>query len=119
MANHQTQQGVVIISVCGSARWERRFSTLALRANYKLDDHWLVRAVILDGVPGNPERPVRTAVKLSAEDGALGAVELNYASDSTRIGLGYWRYTGAFETFQSTPRAADMMTAYMRSWNAV
>lgn len=72
-------------------------TSIAVRGDYKLADRWLVRAAVLDGVPGDPDRPKRTAVKLSEADGALGVVELNYMDDRTKAALGYWRYTASFQ----------------------
>ena len=40
-------------------------TSLALRGDLKVTDNWLVRAAILDGVPGDPDRPKRTAIKLA------------------------------------------------------
>jgi porin len=91
-------------------------TSLALRGDYKIDDRWLVRAAILDGVPGDPERPRRTSIKLGGDDGALGVVELNYADDGTRAGAGYWRYTGRFEIFSGEPgssRGNDGLYAFV------
>jgi porin len=79
-------------------------TSLALRGDYKLADRWFVRAAILDAVPGNPDRPKRTVLQLDGE-GALGVVELNYLDDRTKAAVGYWRYTGRFETFAPTSEA--------------
>jgi len=72
-------------------------TSLGVRGDYKLTDKALIRAAILDGVPGDPARPDRTVVRLSEAEGALAVVELNFADDRTRAALGYWRYTGRFE----------------------
>lgn len=72
-------------------------TSLALRADYKVSDHWLVRAAVLDGVPGDPAHPGRTAIKLSGSDGALLVGEVDYQDDDTKAGIGYWRYTARFE----------------------
>lgn len=76
-------------------------TSLALRGDYKLGGKWLVRAAVLDGVPGDPDRPRRTAIRLSKADGALGVVELNYLGDRTKAAIGYWRYTSRFEAFSA------------------
>ena len=78
-------------------------TSLAARGDYKLDDRWLVRVAVLDGVPGDSDRPARTAVKLGGDDGALGVVEINYVEGRTRFGAGYWRYTAEFETLSVEP----------------
>lgn len=76
-------------------------TSLSFRAEYKFNDNWLVKAAILDGVPGDPDRPARTAIKLGDGDGALIVSELNYLSGSGKFGVGYWRYTSRFETIQA------------------
>ena len=76
-------------------------TSLAIRGDYRLADNWLVRAAILDAVPGDPDRPKRTVVEFGDGDGALGIVELNYIDDRTKAAVGYWRYTGRFETFSA------------------
>jgi len=72
------------------------FTSVALRADYRAADNWLVRAAVLDGVPGDPERPKRTTVKLGGGDGALIIGELEYADSRTKAAVGYWRYTSRF-----------------------
>ena len=37
-------------------------TSLAIRGEYRLADAWLVRAVLLDAVPGDPDRPKRTVI---------------------------------------------------------
>ena len=91
-------------------------TSLALRGDYKISHRWIVRAALLDGVPGDPGRPRRTAIKLSGEEGALGVVEINYAAGRTRAGVGYWRYSGRFETFSGEPersRGNDGLYAFV------
>jgi len=90
-------------------------TSLAVRGAYQLNDRWLVRAAILDGVPGDPDRPRRTAIKLGGGEGALGIVELNHSRDHTRLGAGYWRYTGDFENLAAIPenrRSNDGLYAF-------
>jgi porin len=72
------------------------YTSLALRLETQLSDHWLVRAAVLDGVPGDPDHPKRTAIKLGNGDGALLVGEINYAQRGFRAGLGAWRYTARF-----------------------
>lgn len=58
-----------------------------------------VRGAVLDGVPGDPQRPSRTAIKLSSRDGALLIGEIDCGSESAgRVGIGYWQYTSEFES---------------------
>lgn len=80
-------------------------TSLALRADYKFTDNWLVRAAVLDGTPGDPRRPKRTAIKLG--DGALIVGELEYSDDRTKVAAGGWRYTAKFEDILATQVAGS------------
>ena len=71
-------------------------TSLAIRGDYKLDDRWTLRAAVLDGVPGDPDHPARTAIKLGHGDGALLVGEVAYAGGETKAAIGYWRYTARF-----------------------
>jgi porin len=82
-------------------------TSLGVRGDYKFADEWIIRAAVLDAVPGHPDHPERTAVKLSQAEGALGVFELNYIDDRTRAALGYWRYTGQFEPFSMSSSAGE------------
>lgn len=82
-------------------------TSLGVRGDYKLADSWLVRAAILDAVPGDPSRPERTTVKLGRGEGALAAIELNYLDSRTKAAVGYWRYTGRFESLSPPTAAGD------------
>lgn len=77
-------------------------TSLALRADYKVTENMLVRAAVLDGVPGDPNRPKRTTVKLGNGDGALIVGELEYTDDMTKVAAGTWRYTAKFEDILAT-----------------
>lgn len=81
-------------------------TSLALRGDYAIADNWLIRAAILDAVPGNPNRPGRTSIRLREEEGALLAFELNYLNDGTKAAAGYWRYTKQFESLPATQAEA-------------
>lgn len=71
-------------------------TSLALRADYQIDERWRVRAAVLDAVPGDPARPQRTVIRLGNGEGALLIGEAQYSSRNTRAILGYWRYTAGF-----------------------
>lgn len=60
--------------------------------------NWTWRLATLDGVPGDPDHPRRTAIKFSSDDGALVASELNYQKSQTHFGLGVWAYSEPSET---------------------
>jgi porin len=72
-------------------------TSLAARLSVDLSDQWKVRAAILDGVPGDPDRPRRTAIKLGDGDGALLIGEVERAGEAGRLIAGYWRYTAQFD----------------------
>lgn len=72
-------------------------TSLAVRAEAALATHWRARVAVFDGVPGDPDRPARTAVKLSGSDGALIIGELEYRRGGTKIAAGGWAYTARFD----------------------
>lgn len=76
-------------------------TSLAARAEFRLTDALLLRTAVLDGVPGDPDHPKRTAVKLGDGDGALLVTELEYAAGDMRAAAGYWRYTARFEDLET------------------
>ncbi|MCG8371318.1 MAG: carbohydrate porin [Proteobacteria bacterium] len=71
---------------------------LALRLATQWNDRWSTRLAILDGVPGDPEDPRDTAIRLSEEEGALLIGEIDYTHDRSRLLLGAWGYTASFNT---------------------
>ena len=77
-------------------------TSLAARADYRLSDRWLVRAALLDGVPGDLQRPRRTVIELGGGDGALTVGEVEHRSGRLRAVAGYWRYTARFEALLAT-----------------
>ena len=81
-------------------------TSLALRGEGKFGQHWVARAAVLDGVPGDPDHPARTAVKLSGHDGALLVGEMSYVGTATKATVGYWRYTAAFALLDDESRRA-------------
>ncbi|MCB2107228.1 MAG: carbohydrate porin [Rhodobacteraceae bacterium] len=72
-------------------------ASLAARLQYQITDSVLVRAAIFDGVPGDPNRPRRTAIKLGNGDGALLAAEVEADLDGTIATVGGWHYTSKFD----------------------
>lgn len=85
-------------------------TSLGIRALHSFDA-WSVQAAILDGVPGDADRPERTTIKLSSEEGALLVGELNYRAESgLRIGAGYWRYTADFDDLYARDEAGAPRT---------
>lgn len=74
-------------------------TSLAVRA-LKTSGPWTFQAAALDGVPGDADRPDRSGIHLSSEEGALLVGEINYRTSSdARVGAGYWQYTAEFASF--------------------
>lgn len=72
-------------------------TSLGLRVQAQLDERTALRLAVLDGVPGDPANPKRTAIKLGNGDGALLAAEVDRKLGNWRLIAGYWRYTAPFE----------------------
>ena len=71
---------------------------------------WSLQTAVLDGVPGDPDHPDRTAVHIDAQDGALLAAEIDREGDRlSRVALGTWYYTA------SSPQIATTNTAEANS----
>jgi porin len=75
-------------------------TSLAARLEIEPAKRWKIRAAVLDGVPGDPNRPKRTAVNLSGKDGALIIGELEAPLGKGKLLLGHWRYTSPFDAWQ-------------------
>lgn len=73
-------------------------TSLAARLAVEPAPGWVLRAAILDGVPGNPDHPRRTAITLSDKDGALAIAEVEAPLPHGRLLFGAWRYTARFDT---------------------
>jgi porin len=72
-------------------------TSLAARLQVTPAEGWQIRAAILDGVPGDPDRPRRTAIKLGDGDGALLVGEIQAPIGGGKLLLGHWQYTADFE----------------------
>jgi porin len=72
-------------------------TSLGVRLQAKLGENTALRLAVLDGVPGDPANPKRTAIKLGDGDGALLAAEVDRTIGDWRLIGGYWRYTAPFE----------------------
>lgn len=89
------------------------FTSLAVRGEYAVGDHVLVRAAVLDGVPDDPAHPARTVIKLGGGDGALVIGEADWLSARSKIAVGVWRYTARFERLDETNRASGNGGGYL------
>jgi porin len=86
-------------------------TSLAVRADADLGRGFTARAALLDAVPGDPDRPKRTLVRLGRGEGALGVGELNLETGPARIGLGYWRYLARFDDLLASALAGEPVRA--------
>ena len=72
---------------------------LALRAKQQLGGGYYLQGALIDGVPGDPDHPGRTTVRLSRDDGALLVAEFGWQDRDDdgpkpgHWGIGSWRYT--------------------------
>jgi porin len=89
-------------------------TSLALRVQAKPIETFTLRAAILDGVPGDPARPKRTAIKLGKGDGALLAFEGDLKLGAWRLIAGHWRYTARFEEMDSAVERRGNHGVYLR-----
>jgi porin len=87
-------------------------SSLALRGLWRFDDDLSLRAAVFDGVPGDPDHPHGTHVRLGHGDGTLAIAEFAYtrkpgAYGVNKLALGAWRYTMRFDDFIDTDAAGN------------
>lgn len=69
-------------------------TALALRLAWSPARHWLLRAAVIDAVPGDPGYTGRSRWHLSQSEGLLYAVELTRSTDSAwQFSMGHWRYS--------------------------
>lgn len=80
-------------------------TSLSARLEVAVTPALKVRVAVLDGVPADPDRPRRTAVKLGNGDGVLAIGEADYTVGATRIIAGYWRYSASFEVALDSAQA--------------
>lgn len=81
-------------------------SSVALRVSYLPTPETYVQAVVLDGVPGDPDNPRGTHIQFNDGDGALRVLEMGYIPGKSKEGsqsptdkyaVGVWSYTSRFE----------------------
>ena len=78
-------------------------TSLGARVRWKVAQAWSLQMAALDGVPGDPDRPKRTAVHIGADDGALLAAEMDRRGNRlSKLAFGTWHYTGRFDTFNAS-----------------
>lgn len=89
-------------------------TSLAARLQVEPAEGWAVRAAVLDGVPGDPDHPRRTAIKLGNGDGALLVGEIQAPLKGGKLLLGHWRYTASFEPNDGSAPAKGNSGTYLR-----
>lgn len=78
-------------------------SSVALRIKTEPAPGYYLQAIVLDGVPGDPDNPQGTHVQLNAGDGALNVIEGGIpfgAADTAhnnKLAFGMWQYTTPFD----------------------
>jgi porin len=79
-------------------------TSLSMRINYTVTPSLKLKFAMLDGVPGDPDKPVGTHIVFGKDDGLLLTTELNYGNIDNEYGKGYnkfalgaWYYTSDFE----------------------
>jgi porin len=89
-------------------------TSLAMRIEVAPTEGWKVRAAILDGVPGNPDHPGRTTVRLGDGDGALLVGELEAPLGGGKLLAGHWRYTADFDRNDASGAGKGNSGTYVR-----
>ncbi|MBL0915833.1 MAG: carbohydrate porin [Sphingopyxis sp.] len=89
-------------------------TSLAARVQWAPAGGWAVRAAVLDGVPGNPDHPGRTAIKLGHGDGALLVGEIEAPLGGGKLLLGRWHYTARFDRNDGSGTAKGNAGTYIR-----
>lgn len=84
-----------------------------------------MQAVITDGVPGDPNNPHGTHIKLGNGDGTLSIIELGYALQTgeeheeaenfSKTAIGFWRYSSQFEAIDGLGGRHKSQGAYILS----
>lgn len=90
-------------------------TSLAARLHIEPAKDWVIRAAILDGVPGDPNRPKRTAIQLGNGDGALLVGELQAPLGGGKLLLGHWQYTADFERNDGSGSGKGNAGSYVRA----
>ena len=90
-------------------------TSLAARFAFSPAENWTVRTAILDGVPGNPDPPRRTAIHLGKGDGALLVGEVEAPLGGGKLLVGHWHYTAKFDLHDGTATAKGNAGTYVRA----
>jgi len=87
-------------------------ASLGLRLKLNPTENTYLQLAVLDGVPGDPDHPKRTAVNLESGDGLLWIAEAGTGLDITGLGggklaVGAWGYTEKVDDVLRTDGAGD------------
>jgi len=89
-------------------------TSLAARLQWEPSHGWAIRAAVLDGVPGNPDHPGRTTIRLGHGDGALLVGEVQAPLGGGKLLLGHWHYTARFDLNDGTGTGQGNTGTYFR-----
>jgi len=83
-------------------------TSLAVRGRLALTGTISLQMAILDGVPGDPNHPRRTTIRLGGGNGVLLTAEADYVDGAgTKLAIGAWRFTARFDDVSATDAAGD------------
>ncbi len=83
-------------------------TSLAVRGRLALTDTLSLQVAVLDGVPGDPNHPRRTTIRLGGGDGVLITAEVDYVDGAgTKLAIGAWHFTARFDDVLATGAAGD------------
>lgn len=89
------------------------FATTALAARFKFQptENFYALTAVYDGVPGDPENPRGTRIKLRSDDGIYWISEVGAISAEGerhyKAGLGYWYTNTDFEDYAGNERSSN------------
>lgn len=103
---------------------------LALRLKTtSLNNNFYVQAALTDGVPGDPNNPHGTHIKLGNGDGTLSIIELGYTpqvakeneddENFSKTAIGFWRYSSQFEAIDGLGGRHKSQGAYILSEQSI
>lgn len=94
-------------------------SSMGLRLRYRPTSETYIQAVVLDGVPGDPDNPRGTHIQFNEGDGSLRVAEVGFIPEMSKalevaglpvtdkFALGVWSYTSRFEDLVEVDGAGD------------
>lgn len=88
-------------------------TSFSVRLQVDLAPNVVWRTAILDGVPGNPDKPSATAIRLGNGDGVMAITELGYGDADGRVLIGAWGYSAQSDTHDGVETKSNR-GAYVR-----